>query len=259
MVVRLFAIPFCIAGYWPDEIHRNVASPALPLVVMRISPTFTFQAMCCHPQSALEDLRAVLYLTISSADVDGLRRNNTIILNPTTVLTAGYGSIGFQTSTSTSMRLQSGNAGLPRLLCKCAAIECFSEIFTMQTAATQGNNNPGFADFYSRSVVAAISRLRLCDSIKAGLRFSAPSVRTSRTTASPTNIHHKRYFSESCRTQGISVPARTSPICCWYSDQRSRDDGITASFECSLPWFLCAGRLSRKAPANCERGIALRV
>jgi hypothetical protein len=104
-------------------------------------------------------------------DVDGVAQNNTIILNPTTVLTAGYGFNRFPNKyVDIDNGFNQSTLGFPASYVSALQLSAFPNI-TMQTAATQGNNNPGFAVFYSRSIVAAIAKTWGLHSIKAGYDF----------------------------------------------------------------------------------------
>ncbi len=103
--------------------------------------------------------------------VDAIAQNNTITLNPTTVLTVGYGFNRFPNQYVDDLNgFNQATLGFPAAYTDSLQKASFPNI-TMQTAATQGNNNPGYAVFYSRSIVAAIAKSVGRHSLKAGYDF----------------------------------------------------------------------------------------
>jgi hypothetical protein len=121
--------------------------------------------------TALEGLAGKTLSTVLYRKVDAIAQNNTITLNPTTVLTVGYGFNRFPNKyVDTLNGFSQATLGFPGSYVSSLQKNSFPNI-TMQTAATQGNNNPGFAVFYSRSVVAALATSLGRHSIKFGYDF----------------------------------------------------------------------------------------
>lgn len=108
--------------------------------------------------------------------VDAVSQNNTFTLNPTTVLTVGFGFNRFPNNT---VDLSNGyditklgfSPGLASALPKKAI-----PAVVMLNAATDGTNDSGPAVFYSRSALASVSKSLGTHSLKAGYDFRTISV-----------------------------------------------------------------------------------
>jgi trimeric autotransporter adhesin len=103
--------------------------------------------------------------------VDAIAQNNTITINPTTVFTAGYGFNRFPNKYVDDLNgFNQQTLGFPTGYVNALQKSSFPNI-TMQTAASQGVNSPGYAVFYSRSVVAALAKSLGRHSLKFGYDF----------------------------------------------------------------------------------------
>lgn len=134
--------------------------------------------------------------------VDAIEQNDTFTLNPTTVLTLGYGFNRFPNNTlDQSNGFNQTQLGLPASYVKSMQKASFPGI-TMQTAASLGANNPGWAVFYSRSFVANLAKSLGRHSLKAGFDFRTLSVDFTDTTFSNGNYAFSNVFTEELPNAG---------------------------------------------------------
>ena len=121
--------------------------------------------------TALGGLAAKTLSDVLYRKVDAIAQNNTITLSPTTVMTVGDGFNRFPNKYVDALsNFDQTTLGLPAAYVGSLQKPTFPNI-TMQTAATQGNNNPGYAVFYSRSIVAAIAKTLGRHDMKFGYDF----------------------------------------------------------------------------------------
>ena len=103
--------------------------------------------------------------------VDAIAQNNTITVNPTTVLTVGYGFNRYPNKyVDDPNSINQQSLGFPAAYVSALQKNTFPNI-SMQTAASQGINIPGYAVYYSRSFVAALSKTLGLHSLKFGYDF----------------------------------------------------------------------------------------
>ncbi len=109
--------------------------------------------------------------------VDAFEQNNVITLNPTTVLTVGYGQNRFPNNTLdlTSGYSTATQLGIQGPFGTSAQKQAFPELAFSQLPQL-GTNNSGPAVFYSRQVVAGIAKSLGKQSLKAGYVFRSISV-----------------------------------------------------------------------------------
>ena len=109
--------------------------------------------------------------------VDAFEQNNVITLNPTTILTVGYGQNRFPNNT---LDLTSGyntatQLGIQGPFGTSAQKQAFPEL-TFSQLPQLGTNNSGPAVFYSRQLVAGVAKSLGKQSLKAGYVFRSISV-----------------------------------------------------------------------------------
>jgi hypothetical protein len=146
--------------------------------------------------TALEGLAGKTLSTVLYRKVDAIAQNNTITLNPRTILTVGYGFNRFPNKYVDTLKdFSQATLGFPSSYVSSLQKNSFPNI-TMQTAATQGNNNPGFAVFSATTF--------------------APSAKISQTAALPMEpIRLQIHSPSNCRTPGTSRLAQMWPTYCW--------------------------------------------
>jgi hypothetical protein len=138
-------------------------------------------------------------------NVDAIAQNNTITLNPTTVLTVGYGFNRFPNNyVDATSGYNQADLGLPSSYVGALQKASFPGI-TMQTAASLGNNNPGFGVFYSRSFVAGLAKSLGRHSVKVGYDFRTLSVDFTDTTFANGTYSFSNIFSEELPNAGTSA------------------------------------------------------
>jgi trimeric autotransporter adhesin len=123
-------------------------------------------------------------------------------LNPTTVLTAGFGFNRFPNNTiDLSNGFNQATLGLPTSYISSLQKSSFPGI-SMQTAASVGTNNPGAQVFYSRSVVAGLAKSLGRHSLKFGYDFRTLSVDFTDTTYGNGTYSFANTFSEELPNAG---------------------------------------------------------
>ncbi len=108
--------------------------------------------------------------------VDATQVNSTFTITPTTVATFGFGFNRFPNNTlDLSNGFNQATLGLPSAYASSLQKQSFPEI-TMKSAAQLGTANSGPAVFYSRNLVAGISKSLGKHSLKAGYVYRSMSV-----------------------------------------------------------------------------------
>jgi hypothetical protein len=145
--------------------------------------------------------------------VDAVSNNNTFTLNPTTVLTVGYGFNRFPNNTlDLSDGYNQTKLGLPASYVNSLQKASFPQI-SMQTAAPLGTNNAGPAVFYSRSFVVGLAKSLGRHSIQIGYDFRSLSVDFTDTTLANGQYSFANTFSEELPNAGtISTGADVADL-----------------------------------------------
>jgi hypothetical protein len=134
--------------------------------------------------------------------VDAVAQNNTFTLTPTTVLTVGYGFNRFPNNyVDATNGFDQTSLGLPTSYVSGLQKASFPGV-TMQSATSLGNNNPGFAVFYSRSFVAGLAKSLGRHSVKVGYDFRTLSVDFTDNTFSNGTYSFANTFSEELPNAG---------------------------------------------------------
>jgi trimeric autotransporter adhesin len=108
--------------------------------------------------------------------VDAISQHNTITLNPTTLVTVGFGFNRFPNNTlDLSNGYNVGNLGFPSGFASSLQKQAFPAV-VMLNAATNGTSNSGPAVYYSRSVLADLEKTFGRHSLKFGYDFRTVSV-----------------------------------------------------------------------------------
>ncbi len=165
------------SDYFQSFIYSRHAEEFIGKVDHQLFPWWYANFSYMHFESAVPSTSALegfAHSTLTDTlyrKVDAIAQNNTITLNPTTVLTVGYGFNRFPNMYVDALAgYDQGSLGFPSAYASALQKKSFPQI-TMQTSASQGNNNPGFVVFYSRSFVAALAKNLGRHSIKIGYDF----------------------------------------------------------------------------------------
>ena len=134
--------------------------------------------------------------------VDAIAQNNTITLNPSTLLTIGY---GFNRFPNNNIDLSNGYnqtaLGFPATYVNALQKASFPAA-AMQTSASIGASNPGYSVFYSRSFVASLAKTLGRHSLKVGYDFRTLSIDFTDTTFSNGTYSFANTFSEQVPNAG---------------------------------------------------------
>lgn len=134
--------------------------------------------------------------------VDAVALNNTITLNPSTLLTVGY---GFNRFPNNNIDLSNGYnqtaLGLPAAYVDALQKASFPAV-SMQSSASIGASNPGYSVFYSRSFVGGLAKTLGRHSLKVGYDFRTLSVDFTDTSFSNGNYSFANTFSEQVPNAG---------------------------------------------------------
>lgn len=134
--------------------------------------------------------------------VDATQQNNTFTLNPSTVLTIGWGFNRFPNNTlDLSNGFNQTELSLPAAYVNSLQKASFPAI-TMQTAAALGASDPGAAVFYSRNFVANLAKSLNRHSLKAGFDFRTLSTDFTDTTYGNGTYAFANTFSEELPNAG---------------------------------------------------------
>jgi len=127
-----------------------------------------------NPLQSIAGTGGVSYLLYRK--VDAIQLNNTVLINPTTVLNVGFGFNRFpNNSLDTSSGFDQATLGFPASYVSVLQKKSFPAI-TMTNFASMGTSNSGPSVFYSRTLVVGLSKALGRQNLKTGFEFRSISV-----------------------------------------------------------------------------------
>ncbi len=208
----LTALPACAAGcttsaiygapnFHPTDILGDRADEGIFKVDYQVVPRWLANASYLHYGSKepggnpLGSFAGASSSYLLFRKVDAFEQNNVITLNPTTVLTVGYGQNRFPNNTLdlTSNYNVGTQLGFQGPFASQLQKAAFPE-FTFSQLPQLGTNNSGPAVFYSRQVVAGIAKSLGKQSLKAGYVFRSISVDFTNVSTSNGNFGFSNTF-----------------------------------------------------------------